>query len=97
MALMNPSISFTDPGALLGKAFLRIGQVLLVILAVGSASTAYLAFEAMFSDWDIELDSDLVWLFPNVDPGDWIGYFFIGLTLKFLIWLGVLIWLDRKI
>ena len=92
---MNSSISFPDPGAMLGKTILKIGQVLLVILAAASASIAYLAFAEMFSDW--ELDSDLVWLFPNVDSGEWISYFFIGLTLKFLIWLGVLVWLDRKI
>ncbi|WP_026966683.1 hypothetical protein [Algoriphagus terrigena] len=94
---MNSSISFPDPGAMLGKTILKIGQVLLVILAAASASIAYLAFAEMFSGWDIELDSDLVWLFPNVDSGEWISYFFIGLTLKFLIWLGVLVWLDRKI
>ncbi|OOG73344.1 hypothetical protein [Algoriphagus sp. A40] len=94
---MNSSISFNDPGAMLGKTILRIGQVLLAILAVASASMAYLAFSEMFSGWDIDLDSDLVWLFPNVDSGEWISYFFIGLTLKFLIWLAVLVWLDRKI
>lgn len=94
---MNSSISFTDPGAMLGKAFLRIGQVLLVILAVASGSIAYFAIEDMFSDWDLELDSDLVWLFPNVDTGEWISYFFIGLTLKFLVFLGFLAWLERKI
>ncbi|HSF52902.1 MAG TPA: hypothetical protein VLA71_04090 [Algoriphagus sp.] len=94
---MNPSISFTDPGAMLGKAVLRIGQVLLVILAVASASMAYLAFEDMFSGWNIDLDSDLVWLFPNVDTGEWISYFFTGLTIKFLVLLGLLAWLDRRI
>lgn len=94
---MGQSISFTDQGAMLGKAILRIGQVLLLILAVASACIAYLAFEDMFSGWDIDLDSDLVWLFPNVDTGEWISYFFVGLTVKFLIWLGVLTWLDRKI
>ena len=82
---MNSSISFTDPGAMLGKAFLRIGQVLLLVLAVASASIAYLAFAEMFSGWDIDLDSDLIWLFSNVDAGEWISYFFIGLTIKFLV------------
>lgn len=94
---MNSSISFTDPGAMLGKTILRIGQVLLVILAVASASIAYLAFAEMFSGWDIDLDSDLVWLFPNVDTGEWISYFFTGLTIKFLILLAFLAWLERKI
>lgn len=94
---MNSSILFSDPGAMLGKTFLRIGQVLLVILAVASASMAYLAFEDMFSGWNIDLDSDLVGLLPNVDTGEWISYFFIGLTVKFLVLLAFLAWLDRKI
>ena len=94
---MNTTLSYTDPGAMLGKTVLKIGQVLLAILAVASGYFAYLASEGLFSDWNIENDSDLVWLFPNPDPQDWIFYFSIGLAVKFLIWLGVLAWLDRKI
>jgi len=94
---MNTTLTYTDPGALLGKTFLKIGQVLLAILAVVSGYMAYLASEGLFSDWEVEIDSDLVWLFPRVDPQDWIFYFSIGLAIKFLIWVGVLAWLDRKI
>jgi hypothetical protein len=94
---MNTSISLTDPGAILGKAFLKIGQVLLAIFVAGSGYMAYLASEGLFSDWEIELDSDLTWLFPSVKPEEWIFYIFIGLSIKFLIWFGVLAWLERKI
>jgi hypothetical protein len=94
---MNPSISFTDPGAILGKTFLRIAQVLLVILAVGSGYMAYLASEVFFSGWNIEIDSDLEHNFPGVSPDSWILYLFLGLAVKFLFWVGILAWLERKI
>ncbi|MDP2040411.1 MAG: hypothetical protein Q8S14_02220 [Algoriphagus sp.] len=76
---------------------IQIGQVFLALLAVASGYMAYLASEGLFSGWDIKVDSDLVWLFPNSKPEDWIFYFSIGLAIKFLIWVGVLAWLDRKI
>lgn len=94
---MNPTISYTDPGAMLGKTVIKIGQVILAILAVASGYMAYLASEGLFSGWDIDLDSDFVWLFQSVHPEDLVFYFSIGLAVKFLIWLGVLTWLDRKI
>ena len=94
---MNSSISFTDPGALLGKAFLKIGQVLLAILAVGCGYLAYLASEGLFSDWDMEVEEELLWLFPTLSPVDWMIFLLIGLGLKSLIWLGILAWLERKI
>ncbi|RIW18683.1 hypothetical protein D0X99_03090 [Algoriphagus lacus] len=94
---MNTELSFTDPGALLGKTFLKIGQVFLAIMAIGSGYIAYLASEGLFSDWDIEVDSDLTWLFPSVRPDEWIFYVAISLSLKFLLWLGILAWLERKI
>lgn len=94
---MNTSVSYTDPGAMLGKTVLKIGQVILIVLVLASGYVAYLASEGMFSGWDIHLDSDLRWFFPTVEPEDWIFYFSIGLAIKFLIWLGVLFWLDRKI
>jgi hypothetical protein len=94
---MNPTISYTDPGLMLGKTVLKIGQVLLVILALASGYIAYLASEGMFSGWDIDIDSDLLWLFPSAEPQDWIFYFSIGLAVKFLILVCFLAWLDRKI
>lgn len=94
---MDTTVSFTDPGALLGKTVLKIAQVILTILAVASGYLAYLASEDMFSEWEIEVDSDLVWLFPTVAPQDWIFYIGIGLAVKLLIWVGILVWLERKI
>lgn len=94
---MNNTLTFTDPGALLGKTVLKIGQAILVILAVASGYIAYLVSEGLFSDWDIEIDSDLAWVFPSAEPQDLIFYFAIGLSIKFLIWAGILAWLDRKI
>lgn len=94
---MNTELSFTDPGALLGKTFLKIGQVILAILAAGCGYMAYLASEGLFSDWDIEVDSDLTWLFPSVRPEEWIFYIAIAFSLKFLLWLGIFAWLERKI
>lgn len=82
---MSTTVSYTDPGAMLGKTVLKIGQVILAILAVASGYMAYLASEGLFSDWDIEVDYDLVWLFPSVELQDWIFYFAIGLAVKFLI------------
>ncbi len=94
---MNTSISYTDPGAMLGKTVVKLSQVFLLILALASFYMSYLASEGLFSDWDVELDSDLAWLFPNVEPQQWIIYFSIGLGVKLLIWIGLLAWLDRKI
>jgi hypothetical protein len=94
---MNPTLSYTDPGAMLGKTVLKISQVFLALLAIASGYMAYLASEGMFSGWNIDIDSDLNWLFPSAEPQDWIFYFSIGLAVKFLIWVGFLAWLDRKI
>jgi hypothetical protein len=94
---MNPTLSYTDPGAMLGKTVLKISQVFLALLAIASGYMAYLASEGFFSDWDIEIEDELVWLFPSAEPQDWIFYFSIGLAIKFLIWVGLLAWLDRKI
>ncbi len=94
---MNPTISYTDPGAMLGKTVLKISQVFLALLAVACGYMAYLASEGLFSGWDIDLDADLVWLFPSVQAEDLIFYFSIGLAIKFLILVGFLAWLDRKI
>ena len=94
---MNPTISYTDPGAMLGKTVLKISQVFLVLMAVASGYIAYLASEGLFSGWDPDIDADLVWLFPSIQVEDLIFYFSIGLAVKFLIWVGFLAWLDRKI
>lgn len=94
---MNPSFSNTDPGVMLGKAFLRIGQVILVLLALACGYMVYLASEGLFSDWNIEIDEDLMWLFSNLSPETLVSYLFIGLGVKFLFWFGVLAWLERKI
>lgn len=94
---MNPSISFTDPGAILGKTFLRIAQVILIILAVGAGYMAYWASEGLFSDWAIQIDSDLEQVFPSISPESWIMYLSVGMAVKFLFWFGILAWLERKI
>lgn len=94
---MNTSMTYTDPGAILGRAFLRIGQVMLVLLALASGYMVYLGSEGLFSDWEIEIEENLLWLFPSLSPQDWITYFFVGLGLKSLLWFGILAWLERKI
>lgn len=94
---MNTSMTYTDPGAILGKAFLRIGQVMLVLFALACGYMAYLGSEGLFSDWEIEIVEDLLWFFPSLSPQDWITYFFVGLGLKSLLWFGILAWLERKI
>lgn len=94
---MNSTISYTDTGAILGKTFLRIAQVLLVILALGAGYMAYLANEGLFSNWNIQIDSDLENLVPSIAPESWITYFSIAIALKFLLWVGILAWLERKI
>ncbi|WP_332914299.1 hypothetical protein [Algoriphagus boritolerans] len=73
---MNTTVSYTDPGAMLGKTVLKIGQVVLALLAVASGYMAYLASEGLFSGWDIEIEEDLVWLFPRIEPEEWIFLFF---------------------
>ena len=94
---MNSSMSYTDPGAILGRAFLRIGQVVLVLFALVSGYMVYLGSEGFFSDWEIEIEEDLGWLFPSLSPQDWISYFFVGLGLNCLLWFGILAWLERRI
>lgn len=73
---MNTTVSYTDPGAMLGKTVLKIGQVVLALLAVASGYMAYLASEGLFSGWDIEIEEDLVWLFPRIEPEEWIFFIF---------------------
>lgn len=94
---MNSSLSYTDPGAALGKAFLKIGQAVMGMIAAGCGYLAYLASERLFSDWNVQLDEDLIWLLPELTTDQWITYFFIGLALKCIFWLGILAWIERKI
>lgn len=94
---MNSTLTLSDPGAVLGKTFLKIGQVLLALLLLGCGYMAYLASEGFFTGWDSEFDSDIASIFPGQSPDTIILYFFIGLGVKLLIWLGLLVWLDRKI
>lgn len=94
---MNSTISYTDPGAMLGKTVIKIGQVVLVIMALACAYIAYLASEGFFSEWMLEIDSGLSVHFPSVEPQQWIIYLSLGLAVKFFIWVGLLGWLDRKI
>lgn len=94
---MNSSMSYTDPGAALGKVFLKIGQVVMAILAAGCGYLAYLASEGLFSDWNVQLDEDFRWIFPQVTSEQWITYLFIGLAVKFIFWFGILAWIERKI
>lgn len=94
---MSSTIYFTDPGAMLGKTMIKIVQVILIIMAVGCAYMAYLASEGFFSEWTLEIDSDLSLILPNLEPQQWIVYLSLGLAFKFLIWFGLLAWLDRKI
>lgn len=94
---MNTSMSISDPGVLLGKAFLKIAQVFLAMLAVAFGYLAYLISEGLFSDWDLEVEEGLLTLFPSLSPEDWMIYLLIGLGVKSLIWIGILAWLERKI
>ncbi len=94
---MNSTLSLSDPGAILGKTFLKIGQALLGILLLGCGYMAYLASTGFFSGWDVEFDSDLASIFPGQSPANILFYFFVALGAKILIWLGFLFWLNRKI
>lgn len=94
---MNSSIPHKDPGAALGKAFLKIGQVVLCILGAVCGYVAYLASEGLFSDWNVQLDDELIWLLPQLTSDEWISYLFIGLAVKFIFWFGILVWIERKI
>ncbi len=94
---MNSTLTLSDPGAVLGKTFLKIGQSILVILLLGCGYMAYLASEGFFGGWDIEFDSDLTGLFPGQSPDTIIFYFFIAIGIKILVVLGFLVWLNKKI
>jgi hypothetical protein len=94
---MTSPLTITDPGVLLGKTFLKIFQVLLVILLLGSGYLAYLASESFFSGWDIEFDSDLSHIIPGLGPDSILTYFFIFLCIKITVVLAFTIWLGRKI
>jgi len=94
---MSASISLTDPGVLLGKAFLTIGQAVSALLLLGCGYLAYLASEGFLTGWDSEFDSDIASIFRGRDPDTVLFYFFIAASLKILVLLGFLIWLKRKI
>jgi hypothetical protein len=86
---MNSTMSFTDPGAALGRAFLKIGQVLVGILTAGCVYLAYLASEGFFSDWKVDLDEDLTWPFPHlsVRSMDRVPLHWTCLEIYFLVWI----------
>lgn len=94
---MNSTLTLSDPGALLGKTFLKIGQVILSLLLMGCGYMAYLASGGFFSGWDAEFDSDLANIFPSQSPDTIFFYFFVAIGIKILILLGFLVWLNRKI
>ena len=94
---MNPTITLHDPGAILGRTFLRIAQVILLIAALGCAYMAFLASEGLFSGLDIEFDSDFQEIFSTQSPDEILVWIFGGLAIKALFWCGVLFWLGKKI
>ena len=94
---MSTTISLSDPGAQLGKTFVKIGQILLALALLGCGYMAYLAWEGFFTGWDWEFDSDLAEMIPGLSPDTIIFSFFLLLCVKALIFLGFLFWLDRKI
>ena len=94
---MTASLTLSDTGALIGKTFLKIGQVLLALLFFGCGYLAYLASEGFFTGWDPEFDSDVASIFPGQNPDAILFYLFVGLAAKILVWLGLLFWLNRKI
>jgi|GEM_PF-2090389 len=95
---MNQEIAhMSDPGLELGKVVVKIGQVLMLLLAMFFFYLAYLDQFGFFSDWNIQLDPDISWLFPSLNPETIISIFCIGAGFKFLLILAFLIWIDRKI
>ena len=94
---MNATVTFSDPGLFLGKTIVKIGQVILAIVALGCGYMAFLASEGMFSGWNVEIDSDFQEFFSISNPDTILFYLFLGLALKTLFWLGFLTWVGRKI
>ena len=62
---MNSTLTLSDPGAILGKTFLKIGQVILTLLLLGCGFMAYLASDGFFTGWDVEFDSDVASIFQG--------------------------------
>lgn len=94
---MSSTLTLSDPGAILGKVFLKVGQVILALLLLGCGFMAYLASDGFFTGWDAEFDSDVASIFPGQNPDSILFFFFLGLGVKILIWLGLLFWLDRRL
>jgi hypothetical protein len=94
---MNAPVLLSDPGAILGKTFVKIGQVILSLLLLGCVYMAYLASEGFFTGWDLEFDADVASIFRGQDPDTVLLYFFVALAFKVLVLLGLLFWLGRKI
>ncbi|MBN7809399.1 hypothetical protein J0A68_00440 [Algoriphagus sp. H41] len=94
---MSATLSLSDPGALLGKTFVKIAQALLALLLMGSGYMAYLASEGFFTGWDWEFDAGLADLVPGQNPDTILVYFFLAICLKLLLAFGFLTWLSRKI
>ena len=94
---MNSTLTLSDPGAILGKTFLKIGQVILTLLLLGCGFMAYLASDGFFTGWDAEFDSDVASIFQGQSPDTILLYFFIAVGFKILIVLGFLVWLNKKI
>jgi hypothetical protein len=94
---MSATISTTDPGVLLGKSFLRIGQAILTVLILGCGHMAHLASEGYLTGWNAEFDSKIASIFSGQDPDTILFYFFIAAGIKMIVLLAFLVWLYKKI
>ncbi len=95
---MNQQIThLSDPGLELGKVVVKIGQLIMLFLALIFFYLGYQGQFGFFSDWNIEIDSSIGWFFPGLSPESIVSIFCIGAGIKFLLILALLTWLDWKI
>lgn len=89
------SSSTLDPGFRLGKVVVKLAQVLFATFAVVFFLFAYLSTTGFFQEWNIRIESEITALFPVFSPDQLLTIFCLILGVKFLLFLGIMVWIDR--
>ncbi|MCS5491373.1 hypothetical protein [Algoriphagus limi] len=86
-----------DPGQKLGKVVVKLAQLLFATFSVLLFLIAYLGNRGLFQDWNIKIEPEFSWFLSSYEPHQIVTLFCVVAGFKFLILLGIMVWIDRDI
>ncbi|NVJ85058.1 MAG: hypothetical protein HWE15_02070 [Algoriphagus sp.] len=93
---MNSSATI-DPGLRLGKIVVKLAEVLFAGFAFLFFFFAYLSTTGFFREWNIRIEPEISDLLPVLSPDQILTVFCVIAGVKFLIFLGIMVLIDRDL